>query len=475
MKPECRRSALNPNMPLRYCYVRLPAEARPGIRQTGRAAGESLMAGMHGTGGNGNGQSLRGRTLYIPHMAYAGGRLIAAAFRSVGVDATVTPDFDQNTLTLGGLHSSGDECLPHRITLGNFLKICHRPGFDPGRAAFFMATTHGPCRFGQYAPYLKQELRRLGYGDVIVYSPSADDGYDGVREYATDLMRNMWMAVTCGDLSVKFLYKTRPYEVNPGDAERAYRQSVHEFADMIARQDLTPRRRYRLLIGLVEQMRDRFRAIPADYVKGRPLIGIVGEIFCRLNDFANLDTLGTIERHGGECWMSEFSEWVWYSNWGQANTIRKEHGQLSLAYLKFRIKAAFQRHYSRGLRAPVAEDLRGYEEAHDVRHVRDAARPYLPPEGCLGEMVLSAGTAIHMHRSGADGVIDISPFTCMNGTVCEAVYPALSTDHDDFPIRSLYFDGTNTNAERDVEIFLDLARSYQKRKKHLRAYPACFA
>lgn len=432
------------------------------------------MAVKQHAGSNGERQSLSGRTLYIPHMAYAGGRLIAAAFRSVGVDATVTPDFDHETLTLGGLHSGGDECLPHRITLGNFLKICRRPGFDPCKTAFFMATANGPCRFGQYAPYLKQELRQLGYGDVMVYSPSADDAYDGVKEHATDLLLNMWMAVTCGDLSVKFLLKTRPYEVNTGDAERVYRESVHTFADAIARQELTPRQRYKLLVGLVERMRDRFRAIPANYVKGRPLIGIVGEIFCRLNDFANHDTLGAIELHGGECWMSEFSEWVWYSNWGQANAIRKERGRLSLAYLKCRIKAAVQRSYAKGLRAPVAEDLKGYEEAHDIRQVLDAARPYLPPEGCLGEMVLSAGQTIHMHRTGADGVIDISPFTCMNGTVCEAVYPSLGADHDGFPIRSMYFDGTNTSPERDVEIFLDLARAYQRRKKHPRAYPAYF-
>ncbi len=436
------------------------------------------MAVVHRSGhngnGNGNGHGLAGRTLYVPHMAYAGGRLIAAAFRSIGIDATTTPDSDQETLVLGGLHSSGDECLPHRITLGDFLRICRRPGFDPNKTAFFMATAHGPCRFGQYVPYLKKELAALGYGDVMIFSPSADNGYDGVREHATDLMRTMWMAVTCGDLSVKFLYKTRPYEIHPGDAERAYRQSVHELADAVARQDLSPRQRYRLLTGLIEQMRDRFRAIPADYVKGRPLIGIVGEIFCRLNDFANHDTLGAIERHGGECWMSEFSEWVWYSNWGQANTIRKQHGRLSLEYLKFRVKAAFQRHYSHGLRAPVAEDLKGYEEAHDIRQVLDASRPYLPPEGCLGEMVLSAGQSIHMHRTGADGVIDISPFTCMNGIVAESVYPAISDNHDGFPIRILYFDGSHNNSERDVEIFLDLARAYQKRKKHERVYPAYF-
>ncbi len=421
-----------------------------------------------------NGGGLAGRTLYVPQMAYAGGRLIAAAFRSIGIDATITPDSDNETLVLGGRHASGEECLPHKITLGDFLKICRQPGFDPAKAAFFMATSHGPCRFGQYVEYLKQELRNLGYGDVLIFSPSSGNSYDGFAEHAGELMRTMWVAVTCGDLVTKFLYKTRPYEITPGDTERAYRTTVHEFADVVSQQEVSFGQRYKQLVGLVEQMRDRFRAIPANYVKGRPLIGVVGEIFCRLNDFANLGTLQCIERLGGECWMSEFSEWVWYSNWNQRNKLTQQYGRFSLPYLKFKLKAKFQKRYSHGLRAPLAEDLAGYDEAHDIAHVLELARPYLPAEGSLGEMVLSAGQTIFMHSKGVDGVIDISPFTCMNGIICEAVYPAISADHGGLPIRSSYFDGTNVNVEHDLEIFLELARAYQRRKQHPRVYPSYF-
>lgn len=421
-----------------------------------------------------NGNSLAGRTLYVPQMAYAGGRLIAAAFRSIGIDATITPDSDDETLVLGGRHASGEECLPHKITLGDFIKVCRQPGFDPARSAFFMATSHGPCRFGQYAEYLKKELRELGYGDVMIYSPSSGNSYDSIGEHANELMRTMWVAVTCGDLVTKMLYKTRPYETDRGTTEQAYRRCVHEFADVVSRQEIAFGQRYRQLIGLVEQMRDRFRAIPANYIKGRPLIGVVGEIFCRLNDFANLGTLHCIERLGGECWMSEFSEWVWYSNWHQRNKVTDQHGRFSLPYLKFKLKALFQKRYSHGLRAPLADDLVGYDEAHDIRHVLDLARPYLPPEGALGEMVLSAGQTVFMQGKGVDGIIDISPFTCMNGIICEAVYPAISADHDGLPIRSSYFDGTNTNVEHDLEIFLELTRSYQRRKRRQRVYPAYF-
>jgi predicted nucleotide-binding protein (sugar kinase/HSP70/actin superfamily) len=81
-------------------------------------------------------------------------------------------------------------------------------------------------------------------------------------------------------------------------------------------------------------------------------------------------------------------------------------------------------------------------------------------------MTLSVGKAIYLYDKGVDGIIDISPFTCMNGVISEGVYPEVSSDHDDIPIRTFYFDGTTTNLENDLEIFIELARNYNRRKKN---------
>ena len=96
-------------------------------------------------------------------------------------------------------------------------------------------------------------VRVIEIGTGII-DPCVDNSYDDIRDHAGELMRTMWMAVTCGDLVTKFLYKTRPYEVNPGQAEAVYRQCVHDFEATISRQDLSVGKRYCLLIGLVEQL-----------------------------------------------------------------------------------------------------------------------------------------------------------------------------------------------------------------------------
>jgi hypothetical protein len=62
----------------------------------------------------------------------------------------------------------------------------------------------------------------------------------------------------------------------------------------------------------------------------------------------------------------------------------------------------------------------------------------------------------------------------MNGIVSEAIYPRLSKDYGGIPIRNFYFDGTQSDLDRDLGIYMELARSYKERKPYQRVYPACF-
>ena len=105
------------------------------------------------------------------------------------------------------------------------------------------------------------------------------------------------------------------------------------------------------------------------------------------------------------------------------------YGQgLSLEMLKVRIKEHVQHAHEAKLLAPFREEFAGLEEPHDVLEVLEHSEPYLPYHGSLGEMVLSVGKAIYMYEKGVDGIIDISPFTCMNGIICESIYPKVSRD-----------------------------------------------
>ena len=415
---------------------------------------------------------LEGRRLYLPQMPYGGSYLLAAAIRSIGFDAWPTSDSDERTLDLGGRVTSGDECYPQKITIGDFLRIIEDEGRD--NVAFLMPTANGPCRFGQYLHLIKAKFDELGYGDVPVVSITSSDGYSSIGSYSNDLIRTAWRAVLTQDLLMKLLLKTRPYELEKGSTDAAYQQSLEEVGAALSANGVSHKQRMAATVPAMLRARDRFRAIPADYSYPRPLIGVVGEIFCRQNTFSNFDLIRVVEEQGGECWLSDIGEWVWYTDDEQRRRLIEKRRRVSKDNAYRYLKSKVMRMDEHALYGPFAEDIVGYEEPEDVREVLEMSFPYLPYTGALGEMVLSSGKAIYLHGKGADGIIDISPFTCMNGIVTEAVYPKLQKDLDNMPIRTFYFDGTQGDLERDVGIFLELARTYQRRKHKPRRLPAYF-
>jgi len=417
---------------------------------------------------------LRSRHLYFSRMTDCGTEAVAAAFRSVGLQATVLPPPNSRTLELGSRYLTGDECLPAKITLGDYLRIAEAPGFDAARTAFMMPTTEGPCRFGQYSPSIRKAFRDLGYPEVAIVSPTTGDGYGGFGAAAPGLKRAAWRALVASDILRKLLLKTRPYERSGGDADCAYATSLRELCAALETPERSPRIQLARIVATLAGIRDRFRALPARYEPGRLLIGIQGEIFCRLEEFSNDRLIRRLEACGAEAWQSDVSEWVWYCNVDQETVLRHAGGGYSLAMLAAKVRDRVQRADEAALRAPFAEDFRGYEEPEDVREVLRAGERYLPHLGTGGEMVLSAGKVDGFFRRGVDGIIDVSPFSCMNGIVSEALYPRQSIEHTGLPIRNLYFDGTNRDLTADIEIFLELARAYQRTKPHPRRYPPWF-
>ena len=290
------------------------------------------------------------------------------------------------------------------------------------------------------------------------------------------MTRSLWRGIVCGDLLTKMLLKTRPYETQKGSADEAFERSLARVEKSPRNTpNVSPSDKLSMLVDAMGESRDDFKTVPANYTKGRPLIGVVGEIFCRLNTFSNYDACRQIELAGGECWLSDICEWVYYTNWSQKEAIKRDGKRFSLEAIGANIKDKIQHNDEHALAGPFAEDFAGYEEPVDIfKGVLEKSWPYLPANGAQGEMTLSAGKSIYLYEKGADGIIDISPFGCMNGIVTEAVYHDISADCENMPIRNFYFDSSTSNLDRDLDIFMALARSYQKRKTNQRQYPRLF-
>jgi predicted nucleotide-binding protein (sugar kinase/HSP70/actin superfamily) len=407
---------------------------------------------------------LAGKKTWVPRMSTGAASAVAAVLRSIGIDAEVTPPSDAETLEFGGRHTSGEECYPLKVTVGDFLKILEKPGTDPNQVAFFMPTGQGPCRFGQYAPYMRSLLARLGYSDVMIVAPSCETGYTDFGEASSLYVRGVWRALVSSDILSKLLLKTRPYEITRGSTDQVYEESLAALCLVLEVSYDSNKEQMEALQDCMLGIRSRFRAVETKFDPERPLIGVVGEIYCRLNTFSNNDLVRRLEEFGAEVWLNDISEWIWYVNDDQFRALRLYGKRFSLDAFGAHVRNHFQRKDEHDLGSLFREDFRGYEEPSDIGEVLSFAEPYLPPLGANGEMVVNVGKSVYFARKGVDGVIDISPFTCMNGIVCEAIYPRVSRDNAGMPIRNFYFDGTHSDLERDIGIFLELARSYKRNK-----------
>jgi predicted nucleotide-binding protein (sugar kinase/HSP70/actin superfamily) len=245
------------------------------------------------------------KIVYIAKMSdHAFG--VQAAFEACGLDAEVLDAPDAQTVKIGRKHVS-KECYPCAITTGDMVKRTMASDFDPSRAVFFMPSGTGPCRFGQYNILHRLILDEIGLPEVPIFAPNQDSSfYRELGIVGNDFTRQAWKGVIAIDILMKCLHETRPYENNSGESEELYRNYLKKIQTMIkSKNGSSPE--------LMDEMKSSFSRIPKTNGT-RPLIGIIGEIFVRLNIFSNEDVIRKIEALGGEVWLAPMEEWLFYIN-----------------------------------------------------------------------------------------------------------------------------------------------------------------
>jgi predicted CoA-substrate-specific enzyme activase len=392
--------------------------------------------------------SLRGRTLYLPYMTDHGYAL-AAAFRALGQAAEVLPGADEHSVALGRKHTSGKECYPCIVTTGDLVKKVSGPGFDPDRAAFFMPTGDGPCRFGQYRAHHGRVLRQLGFGQVPLLSPAASNSYGGLDK-GFELL--VWDGILAVDTLDRLRRRYRPYALEPEGAEEIYRRSLEAIVSEVEKKgDLLP---------ILRRAGEELSRLPGRDEE-RPLIGVVGEIFLRTNEFSNEDLIRKLEHFGAEVALAPVAEWIFYTNFthGRRCLVQRRYG----AFARNWIKNRYQLRRERAFLHTVEEFLdNGHEPP--VEHILDLSLPYLH-HSLEGEAVLTIGKSIDMAMKGASGIVSAMPFTCMPGIISAAISRKVSVDHHSLPFLNMVYDGQGgVGAEVRLEAFIHQARRYARNR-----------
>ena len=331
----------------------------------------------------------RARKIFVPDMTDHA-QAVAASFAAVGVEAEVLPASDSESLALGRKLTSGKECYPCILTTGDMVRVMEQPDFDPEKMAFMMPTSNGPCRFGQYHRFQRLVLDELGYQQVPIYSPDQGDSlYEELEMVGgNDFSRIAWSTVVAIDLIIKKRLETRSYEVDLGDADKAYQESL---ADILE----TTRNRGDM-IACLRRCRERQEAVKLRNPGSRPIVGVVGEIYTRNNDFSNENTIRNIERFGGEPWLPTVAEWILYVNQDAMDVSRLQRRWKD--HFKKRLINHFQVKKMHELEETYHGSLRNNEEPSTIETFNLAA-PFVH-RTFQGETILSMGKSVDFRPEG---------------------------------------------------------------------------
>lgn len=393
------------------------------------------------------------RTLYIPYMcdhAFA----FRAAMIAAGIQAEVMPESDLESLYWGRKYTTGKECYPCIVVMGDMIKFMKSPSFDAEKSAFFMPTAGGGCRFGYYNLLQRIILQELGRPDIPIYSPNQTDAL--VRDLGAiageDFFRRAWRCINAVDVLIKALYETRPYELSKGQAENVYREYLQKVCNATMKKDN--------IIPVLKDAVKAFETIPVDRETLRPVIGVVGEIFVRLNSFSNNNLVENLEKLGAEVWVAPFSEWVFY-----LNNIKKEdylaEGDIT-SWLSLTLTDKVLRKDEHAIVKPFEKLLRSAHEPSIEESIKMGGH-YVDPS-FRGESILSLGKAVDFYRSGLAGIINVMPFTCMPGTVVNSMLKRLKQDCEDIPVLNVAYDGLDmSNNILRLEAFVHQTKQYMEK------------
>jgi predicted CoA-substrate-specific enzyme activase len=396
--------------------------------------------------------SLRGKRVYVPYMGDVA-MPIAAAFRRAGIDASTLPLPDRRTIELGRRLTSGRECYPLVLTAGEIFKIPDRPDYEAGKAVFFMPTTNGPCRFGEYARLHSLLLEREKLSEIEIFSPNSGSGYEELRELSMGFYMDIWKGMVCIDTLGKALHAIRPREETPGASDALYQECLTRLESALESKK-------RNLPDLMRDFQKRFQAIPRRNINCVP-IGMVGEIYVRLNSFANGDIIRRLERLGAEVVYAPFSEWSFYVNrLSMQNNFDQGMYMSGLNdYLRNKIQYALE---SRLVKPFHREAL--FEEP-EINAVLRAAEAFIDRR-IRGEAVLTVGKAVDFAARGFGGIVNVLPFSCMPGLIASSLAPSVQDHFGDLPWLNLTFEDSAVDVDAmRLEAFVEQARSYHSRMR----------
>jgi predicted CoA-substrate-specific enzyme activase len=350
-------------------------------------------------------------TVLFPSMGKVATESLASVFRGAGYHASAHPPADEAILKLGRANTSCKECLPLILTTGSLLNYVQNHKKENEVLVYFMPTTSGPCRFGQYSVFMNDLIQKMRIPDVALFSLTAENTYAGL---GNGFEKKIWWAVVTSDVMEDIRSMLLVDATNPQEAMAVFDNAWQQVLKALETGDLG------FLQSCLKSVSFQLRQIPLKRpAEEVPVISLIGEIFVRRDGISRQYITERLAEKGFAVRCAPVSEWLYYLDVlalkglsGEVFTPKKKLG----VFIKNRFKTV----YESKIKSILAQSGLIHNSAATVKTIMENGARYIPPT-LGGEAILTVGSALTEVATHACGVISIGPFGCMPTRLSEAI------------------------------------------------------
>ena len=402
-------------------------------------------------------------TLLVPQMLPMHFALLVRIMQTEGYKVEMLNTSGKSILDYGQKYVHNDACFPAILVIGQLIDAVKSGKYDPHKVALVITQTGGGCRASNYIHMLRKALEKadLAYVPVISVNLSGLEKNPGFK-LSLGFIRKAVFAVFYGDILMNIANQVRPYEVNPGDTDRA----IEDCMDMLLSEMNAGRGlRHKPMIANFHRIIDRFKTIPVTGEE-KVRVGVVGEIYVKYSPLGNNNLEQFLLSEGAEPVVPGLADFVIFKIFNRDVDVDIYGGP----WIKQAVCRVFAGYIKRKQRAMIdaLKSSGRFRAPGDFDELHSYIKGYLGDGNKMGEGWLLTAEMLELIHSGTSNIVCTQPFGCLpNHIVGKGMIRKLKDDYPWSNIVAIDYDpgATKINQENRIKLMLANARGLAKQKE----------
>ena len=399
----------------------------------------------------------QGYTILAPQMAPYHFELLVPIFSRFGYNVELLPSVDHGAVDAGLKYVNNDICYPSILVTGQIMEAVMSGRYDTDKLAVLITQTGGGCRATNYISLIRKALKAVGLAHIPVIAISFKDlgEHNPGFKITPKMLLQAVYALQYGDVLMQCLYRTRPYEVEPGSANRLF---DHWMAT--CKGQLESGESYGRFKRTIRQIVEDFDTLPLQGEGTKPRVGVVGEILVKFHPTANNQIVDVIEREGCEAVVPGLIEFFLF---GVAGGIFQKDplGRSSKGALGSKVALSAIKKFRAPVNKALAESSR-FNPPANIYELAEYASEILSLCNSMGEGWLLTAEMVELIKTGAPNVVCTQPFACLpNHVVGKAVIKELRRRYPESNIVAVDYDpgASEVNQLNRIKLMISVAKA----------------